>query len=105
MGNAEALRVEVTYARPDRQVLMVLQLPPGATLEQAIRRCGVLTQFPEIDLKVNPVGVFGRRRTLDAVLRDGDRVEIYRPLVVDPKEARRRRAAQGKRGAEGQDAE
>ena len=81
MGDAETIRVEVAYARADVQVLASVELPGGATIEQAVRRSGVLERFPEIDLGTNKVGVFGRVRALQAEIRDGDRVEIYRPLA------------------------
>lgn len=90
------LEVEVAYARPDAQVILAVRLPAGACLEDAIRRSGLLERFPEIDLAVNKVGVFGKAARLDAVLEPGDRVEVYRPLLADPKEARKQRAAEGK---------
>jgi putative ubiquitin-RnfH superfamily antitoxin RatB of RatAB toxin-antitoxin module len=91
------MRVEVAYARPDQQVLLEVKLRPGATVEQAIRESGVLRRFPEIDLGNSKVGVFGKLTPLAATVRAGDRVEIYRPLIADPKEVRRLRAAEGKR--------
>lgn len=92
----ERIEVEVAYARPDEQVILALQVPAGSTIEAAIRRAGVLDRFPEIDLTANKVGVFGKVGRLDQELFDGDRVEIYRPLIADPKEARKQRAAEGK---------
>lgn len=92
----ERIEVEVAYARPDEQVILALQVPAGSTIEAAIRRSGVLDRFPEIDLTANKVGVFGKVGRLDQELFDGDRVEIYRPLIADPKEARKQRAAEGK---------
>lgn len=71
-----------------------VELPPGATLLDALRASGVLERHPQLDPARLPVGVWGRLRPLDAVLRAGDRVEIYRPLQTDPKEARRRRQRQ-----------
>jgi putative ubiquitin-RnfH superfamily antitoxin RatB of RatAB toxin-antitoxin module len=96
MERADNLTVEVAYALPERQVILELSVVPGTTLEQAIRASGILEQFPEIDLTCNKVGVFGKPGRLDTVLHSGDRVEIYRPLIADPKEVRRQRAAQGK---------
>lgn len=93
---AELIRVEVAYARPERQLILAVDAPPGITVEQAILRSGILDEFPEIDLAEQKVGVFGKATTRDAVLNDGDRVEIYRALIADPKEARRKRAAEGK---------
>ena len=88
----ERISAEVVYALPERQVVEQLELSPPATIEQAIRASSVLRQFPRLDLAKTPVGVFGVERPLDWVLTDHDRVEIYRPLVMSPTEARRRRA-------------
>ncbi len=96
MGSAERFEVEVAYATPTRQVILRLAVEPGTRLEQAVRMSGVLEQFPEIDLKQNKVGIFGKLGKLSDVLQAGDRVEIYRPLIADPKEVRKQRAAQGK---------
>lgn len=96
MASAPDIGVEVAYATPARQTVRAVRLPPGSRVGEAIRRSGLLAEFPEIDLAVNRVGVYGEPVELDAVLADGDRVEIYRPLIADPKEARRRRA-RGKR--------
>jgi uncharacterized protein len=85
------LSVEVCYALPGQQTLLALDLPAGATVQQAIDASGVLVRHPDIDLTKQKVGVFGRLRPLDAVLADHDRVEIYRPLIVDPKVSRQRR--------------
>lgn len=93
---AEMLRVEVCYALPDKQVLVPVNLPEGATLQQALEASGLLDKHPEIDLKKNKFGVYAKLSKLDAVLRDRDRVEIYRPLIADPKEVRKQRAAEGK---------
>ncbi|MDT8405939.1 MAG: RnfH family protein [Methylococcales bacterium] len=87
------MQVEVAYARPDEQVILALTMPAPATAEQVIEKSGVLKRFPEIDLTVNKVGVFGVVCALDKVLATGDRVEIYRPLISDPKATRRKRAA------------
>ncbi|SMF95749.1 hypothetical protein SAMN02949497_3123 [Methylomagnum ishizawai] len=86
------MKIEVAYAKPDHQLILGLELPAGATAEQAIRASGMLARFPEIDLAVNAVGIFGKTCALDQALKPGDRVEIYRPLPADPKEARRGRA-------------
>ncbi len=88
--------MEVVYARPDTQPVIMVEVESGATVEHAIRRSGVLERFPEIDLERNRVGVFGKLTRLDRRLGPGDRVEIYRPLLGDPKEIRRQLAAQGK---------
>jgi putative ubiquitin-RnfH superfamily antitoxin RatB of RatAB toxin-antitoxin module len=89
--------VQVSYALPDKQVLRRVEVDAPATIAQAIAASGIAREFAEIDLAKNRVGVFGRRSTLDAQLHDGDRVEIYRPLIFDPKESRRRRAEHAKR--------
>jgi putative ubiquitin-RnfH superfamily antitoxin RatB of RatAB toxin-antitoxin module len=88
--------VEVAYATPGEQLILSLPAVPGLTVEQAIRRSGILERFPEIDLAANKVGIFGKLAALDTELAAGDRVEIYRPLIADPKAARKKRAAQGK---------
>ncbi|HTT08255.1 MAG TPA: RnfH family protein [Gammaproteobacteria bacterium] len=95
MAGAELLHVEVVYARPDGQSCVNLDLPAGLSVRDAIRESGLLKCFPEIDLTINKVGVYGRLRNLDDPLADGDRVEIYRSLTASPKEARRRRARTG----------
>lgn len=101
MENGELIDVEVAYARPDAQVLLELRVPVGTTLEQAVRESGILERFPEIDLTRNQMGIFGKLNKLNTVLRNGDRVEIYRPLIADPKEVRKQRAAEGKRMKKG----
>jgi len=90
------ITVEVVYARPSEQFLERLTVPAGCSIESAIERSGLLQRCPEIDLAINKVGVFGKAAKLSAGLHDGDRVEIYRPLIADPKEARKKRAAEGK---------
>jgi len=90
------ITVEVVYASPDEQALEQLRVPADASVESVIHLSGLLRRFPEIDLTVNKVGVFGKATTLSATLHDGDRIEIYRPLIADPKEARKKRAAEGK---------
>lgn len=85
--------IEVAYARPDAQVILSVDVDEGATVNEAIVMSGVLEQFPEIDLDKNKVGIFGKLTKLDEKLREKDRVEIYRPLVADPKASRKKRAA------------
>ncbi|WP_233881435.1 RnfH family protein [Paraburkholderia flagellata] len=85
------LSVDVCYALPHAQTLISIDLPPGATVQQAIDASGILARHPEIDLATLKVGVYGKLKPLDTVLVDHDRVEIYRPLIVDPKMARQRR--------------
>lgn len=86
------LKVEVVYALREEQVLLALEVETGTTVRQAIERSGILRRFPEINLSLARVGVFGKQVRPDALLHDGDRVEIYRPLIADPKQARRERA-------------
>jgi len=93
---AEMINIEVCYARRDQQALVNLRLPVGATVQQALEASGLLVKHPEIDLKKNKFGVFAKLAKPDTVLRDRDRVEIYRPLIADPKEVRKQRAAEGK---------
>ena len=90
------IKVEVLYALPQEQTLRVVNIPSGATLSEAIKRSGMLELHPEIDLSSNKVGIFGKLSKLDTVLREKDRVEIYRPLIADPKEVRKRLAEEGK---------
>jgi putative ubiquitin-RnfH superfamily antitoxin RatB of RatAB toxin-antitoxin module len=87
------LTVEVVYALPGAEDSVSLQIAPGATLRDAIRASGLLQRHPEIDLGRQKVGVFGRVKAAEGAAADGDRIEIYRALPVEPKEARRRRAA------------
>ena len=88
---ADTLNIEVCYASDALQWLRALRVPAGATIEQAIALSGVLAAAPEIDLAVMQVGIYAKKKTLDTVLREHDRIEIYRPLIADPKNARRRR--------------
>ena len=85
------MRVEVAYAKPHTQALVTIELPEGANLEAAIHASGILQQFPEIKLSQISAGIFGRLCQLDHGLAAGDRVEIYRPLVADPRTARRQK--------------
>jgi len=94
--SAANINVEVIYALPAQQPLLRVQLPEGATVGDAIRASGVLEAHPEIDLAKNKVGIFSKLVKLDEKVRDRDRVEIYRPLIADPKEVRRKRAEEGK---------
>lgn len=88
--------VEVAYALPKEQIIIPVKISEGATAEEAIKASGILAKFPDINLEENKIGIFGKLSKLDAALRDLDRVEIYRPLIADPKEVRRQRAAEGK---------
>ncbi|MBL1275662.1 MAG: RnfH family protein [Ectothiorhodospiraceae bacterium] len=95
------IHIEVAYAEPDTQVILNLTVPSDATIEQAIKQSGILTKFPDIDLAVNKVGVFGKLSKLDKPLRERDRIEIYRKLIADPKAVRKQRAAEGKKMRKG----
>jgi uncharacterized protein len=92
----EPMAVEVAYARPDVQVVLPVLVPPDATVADALSSSKITERFPEIDLKTAKVGIFGKLTRMDTVLKPRDRVEIYRPLIADPKEVRRQRAAEGK---------
>ncbi len=93
---ADKITIEVAYALPNKQSLLQLQVDAGTTVEQAIDRSGVLVSHPEIDLTENKVGIWSKTCKLDKVLEDQDRIEIYRPLIADPKEVRKRRAEKAK---------
>ncbi len=102
MPSETLIQVEVAYARPEEQVLLEVELPAGATVGEAISTSAILKRFPEIDLNSNKVGIFSKPAKLDTPLRDGDRVEIYRELIADPKAVRKQRAAEGKRMKKGE---
>jgi putative ubiquitin-RnfH superfamily antitoxin RatB of RatAB toxin-antitoxin module len=89
--------VEVVYALPERQYLKTVRLAEGSSVEQAIRASGLLELRAEIDLSSNKVGIYSRPVKLGDVVSDGDRVEIYRPLIADPKELRRIKAERSKK--------
>ena len=84
--------IEVAYATPDRQSLLRLSVLEGSTVAEAIEQSAIRDEFPELKMEIKAVGIFSRKVPLDHVLRAGDRIEIYRPLIVDPKEMRRQRA-------------
>jgi len=90
------ISVEVIYALKDQQKVVRLSVDDGCTVKDVIERSGLLQEFPEIDLAKHKVGIWNKLAKLDAALRDKDRVEIYRPLIADPKEVRKQRAAEGK---------
>lgn len=95
-NNQTEIIVEVAYTLPTEQLIVPIRVKAGITAEQAINASGILSKFPEIDLAINKIGIFGKLSKLDATLRHLDRVEIYRPLIADPKEVRKQRAADGK---------
>lgn len=86
------IQVEVVYAAPDKQMILSVNVPAGTTAQEAAEQSGIARKFPEIDVATNPMGIFGNQIKPAHVLREGDRVELYRPLIGDPKEIRRRRA-------------
>ncbi len=93
MGDSNSIAVVVCYATAKQQEIIPLELPPQTNILQAIQQSGVLDQYTEIDLAKNTIGVFGKLVNLDQVLQDKDRIEIYRPLRINPMDARRSRAA------------
>ena len=93
MPDTGMIEVIVAWAVPGHAVLRPVQVAPGTPIEGAIAASGILQAVPEIDLAVYPVGIYGKKKPLDTLVRPLDRIEIYRPLVADPKESRRRRAA------------
>jgi len=98
----QAITVGVLYALPQEQTVLKIQVLQGSTLADAIQNSGILEKYPEIDLGNNKLGIFGKLSKQDVLLRDLDRVEIYRPLIADPKEVRKKRAEEGevmKKGA------
>ena len=97
---ADKLKVEVCYALPEKQTLLQLEVELGSTIEDVIQQSGILELHPEIDLKNNKVGIFSKLSKLGDTLHEGDRVEIYRPLLIDPKEVRKQRAMKAKQEAE-----
>lgn len=93
---SELISVEVVYPVAHKQEIFSLKVPAGTTVREAIEASGILRKYPEIDLAKNKLGVFAKLTKPDVPLRDRDRVEIYRPLIADPKEVRKQRAAEGK---------
>jgi len=93
---SEQISVEVCYALSERQEIVKLKLSAGASVQQALESSGLLAKFPEISLEQGKFGVYGKLVRLDTRLHDHDRVEIYRALIADPKEVRRKRAEEGK---------
>jgi putative ubiquitin-RnfH superfamily antitoxin RatB of RatAB toxin-antitoxin module len=89
---AERIKITLCYAPTSQPILYALEVDEGTTIGQAIEISGILQQAPDINLVTMPVGIYGKKKTLDTVLRARDRIEIYRPLIADPKDARRRRA-------------
>lgn len=95
MAQTDKIRVEVAYALPDRQQIIGLDVAPGTTALEAVRMSGIDKRFPDLDIENADMGIFAKAvaRPAEQVLAEGDRVEIYRPLIADPKEVRKQRAA------------
>ncbi|PSJ79420.1 RnfH family protein [Neisseria iguanae] len=83
--------IEIVYGLPDKQVLKIIQVADGTTIRQAVLQSSLENEFPDLDLHTAKLGIFGKTVKDDTVLREKDRIEVYRPLLVDPKEARRQR--------------
>jgi putative ubiquitin-RnfH superfamily antitoxin RatB of RatAB toxin-antitoxin module len=98
---AETINVEVAYATPEKQVIRAVNIDAGTSLGAAIVQSGIMMDFPDLELEDARVGIFGKAAAMTTVLSEGDRVEIYRPLIADPKEVRRQRAAEGKQMKKG----
>jgi len=94
MTDVQMIAVEVAYAEPEKQKIIALVVEPGTTMLQAVKLSGIMKEFPQIDLDTSKLGIFGQaiKKPNDYELKEGDRIEIYRPLLADPKEVRRRRA-------------
>lgn len=94
----DSINVEVAYATPEKQIIRAVNVDAGTTIGAAIVQSGIMMDFPDLELELEEaaVGLFGKVAAMTTVLSDGDRVEIYRPLIADPKEVRRKRAAEGK---------
>lgn len=90
------MKIEVAYASREKQCILEIEVEPGSTIQSAIECSGILEKFPEINLATQSVGVFSKKRSLSDLVHEGDRIEIYRPLLIDPKEARRARAKKKK---------
>ena len=88
------LEIEIVYGLAERQVLKSMVVAEGTTVREAALQSGLEVEFPELDLQQAPLGIFGKAVKDETVLGDGDRIEVYRPLLIDPKEARRKRAGQ-----------
>lgn len=103
--DSKKINVEVAYALRDKQTIVPLQVEEGTVVSDAVTLSGILKMFPEIDLTANKLGIFGKLAKNTQVLKAGDRVEIYRPLIADPKEVRKRKAAEAKKKKKAAEAE
>jgi putative ubiquitin-RnfH superfamily antitoxin RatB of RatAB toxin-antitoxin module len=98
---SEKIQIEVAYALPQEQVIITLAVAKETSIEEAIKASKIIQKYPDIDLKKQKVGIFSKAKKLNQTLQAGDRIEIYRPLIADPKEARKKRAAEGKKMTKG----
>jgi putative ubiquitin-RnfH superfamily antitoxin RatB of RatAB toxin-antitoxin module len=96
MPHTHKIKIEAVYALANQQTLLKFEVPAGSTIAEALTLSGLLEKFPEIDLVKGKFGIFSKLSKPDTVLREQDRIEIYRPLIADPKEVRRKRAEEGK---------
>lgn len=96
---ANLIYVEVAYASVDKQTIKEVTVATGATIRQVVDESGILSEFPEIDLDKNRVGIFSEKKNLQDIVEEGDRIEIYRPLLISAKETRRKRATASAKGA------
>lgn len=98
MAESASIAIEVVYALPDKQALLRLSVPRGTRMREAVALSGIASRFPGLDISNCPLGIFGKAvaRPEERVLQEGERVEIYRPLIADPKEVRKQRAARAK---------
>ena len=94
--SAEKIQIELVYALPHEQTLLKFDVPVGTSIAEGVRLSGNLSKHTEIDPDKSKFGIFGKLSKADVVLREMDRIEIYRPLIADPKEVRRKRAEEGK---------
>ena len=101
MSEESLITIEVAYATPEKQIVHKIKIDKRITVIEAIIASGIRVDFPEIDLENCKVGIFSKLTKMDAILNDKDRIEIYRPLIADPKEVRRQRAAEGKKMKKG----
>jgi len=95
------MEIEVVHATPEKQVLIKIEVPAGTTVAEAVELSGIRAEFPTLEVSPGSVGIFSQKVGLEHVLRSGDRVEIYRPLLADPKEMRKQRAKTSGKGAAG----
>lgn len=93
----DKINIEVAYALPEEQILLMVEVPEGTDIKGVVMRSGILELHPELDIEILELGIFGKLAKMNQIVRDKDRIEIYRPLIADPKEVRRRKAAEGKK--------